>query len=251
MIDATADRAGYRAAHQNAEHARYYDRDFWSPQSAKGLNWELEQRLLDRIFVRHLRPLPTRAVDFACGTGRVLRYLEERVAETTGIDVSAEMLALATPRCPRSRLVLHDVTVAPLPESPHPVDLITAFRFFLNAEPRLRRDALAWMRSVLSPNGSLVANFHLNPVSLRGCYLRMRWAGQERVPMLGPRTVDHLLAAAGFDVVARYGYEYLPYRREGTRLFAPTLRRKVELSLLDKPRLGRFGGAFLVVARPR
>ena len=242
---------GYRMVHQDANHARYYDRDFWLPSSAKALNWEIEQRILARVFERHLHPPPLRAVDFACGTGRVLQYLAARVNETIGIDVSAEMLALARPRCSRSRLVQHDVTLAPLRDLPHPIDLVTAFRFFLNAEPKLRRDVLAWMRSVLRPNGVLVANFHLNPASLRGRYLRMRWAGQQRVPMLAPRDVDEMLTAAGFDVLARYGYEYLPYRREGTRLWAPAVRGRIEMMLLDKPRIAALGGAFIIVARPR
>lgn len=242
---------GYRITHQDADHARYYDRDFWSPSSAKGLNWEIERRILDRVFDRHLQPTPRRAVDFACGTGRVLQYLEARVNETIGIDVSAEMLALARPRCSHSRLVQHDVTVTPVRDLPHPIDLVTAFRFFLNAEPELRRDALAWMRSVLCPDGVLVANFHLNPSSLRGRYLRVRWAGRQRVPMLAPRAVDDMLDAAGFDVLARFGYEYLPYRREGTRLWAPALRRRLEIALLDKPRIAALGGAFIVVARAR
>lgn len=241
----------YRTAHQDADHARYYDRDFWLPTSAKGLNWEIEQRILDWVFARHLHPPPVRAVDFACGTGRVLQYLAARVNETIGIDVSAEMLALARARCTASRLIQHDVTVTPLRDLPHPIDLVTAFRFFLNAEPTLRRDGLAWMRTVLRPNGVLVANFHLNPASLRGRYLRMRWAGQRRVPMLAPRDVDEMLAAAGFDVLAQYGYEYLPYRREGTRLRAPALRRRLEMMLLDRPRIAALGGAFIVVARPQ
>jgi SAM-dependent methyltransferase len=242
---------GYRTTHQDADHARYYDRDLWLPSSAKGLDWEIERRILDRVFDRHLRPTPLRAVDFACGTGRVLQYLEARVNETIGIDVSAEMLALARPRCLHSRLVQHDVTVTPLPGLPQPIDLVTAFRFFLNAEPELRRDALTWMRSALRTDGVLVANFHLNPLSLRGRYLRMRWAGRQRAPMLAPREVDDMLAAAGFDVLTHYGYEYLPYRREGTRLWAPALRRRLEMALLEKPQIAALGGSFIVVARSR
>lgn len=244
---------GYRASHRDADHARYYDRDFWSRSSAKALNWQLEQRLLCLVFARHMRAYPIRAVDFACGTGRVLQYLEQlepRISETIGIDISAEMLALAAPRCPRSRLVEHDVTVAPVDDLPVPVDLVTAFRFFLNAEPKLRRQALAWIRSVLKPDGVLVANFHLNPASLRGRYLRLRWAGRQRVPMLAPEAADKIFADAGFDVLAHYGYEYLPYRRDGARLRTAPLRRRIETVLLDRPHIAGLGGAFLVVARP-
>jgi hypothetical protein len=69
--------------------------------------------------------------------------------------------------------------------------------------------------------------------------------------MLAPRAVDDMLAAAGFDVVTHYGYEYLPYRREGTRLWAPKLRQRLEMALLDKPWIAALGGAFIVVARAR
>ena len=50
------------------------------------------------------------------------------------IDVSPDMLALAGARCPRARLIRGDVTTTP-GLAPGPFDLITAFRFFLNAEP--------------------------------------------------------------------------------------------------------------------
>jgi SAM-dependent methyltransferase len=241
----------YREAHQDAQHARYYDRDFGSPSTAKALNWELEQRILDTVFAKHLQPAPRIAIDFACGAGRVLQYLEDRVDETIGLDISAEMLALAAPRCPRSRLVRHDVTRASTSELPASVDLVTAFRFFLNAEPQLRHDALAWIRSALNPGGHLVANFHLNPASLRGRYLRLRWGGRRRTPMLSPSDAETLLGDADFDVVAVYGYEYLPYRRAGSRLRAVALRRRVEAGLLDRLRITGLSGAFIVVARPR
>ncbi len=241
---------GYRATHQSRDHAALYDRDFWSASSAKGLDWELEQRILDLIFDRHLIPRPRRVLDFACGTGRVLHYLENRADETFGVDVSPEMLALARPRCTRSVLVEHDVTVSTPLQLTGTFDLVTAFRFFLNAESSLRHDALEWVRGALDPDGHLVANFHLNPASLRGRYLRARWRGRPRTPMLTPADVDELLAANGFARIARYGYEYLPYRRDGARLLGSGIRRSVEGALLDRPALARFAGAFIVVARP-
>lgn len=243
--------AGYRAVHQDVAHARCYDQQFWSPHSVRALTWGLEQELLDRVFARDLHGRPAVAVDFACGTGRILSYLEGRVDRTIGVDVSAEMLALARPRCRRSQLIQHDVTVAPAPGLPSRVDLVTAFRFFLNAEPELRAGVLEWVRGMLAPSGALVANFHLNPNSMRGLYLRARWAGRRRSPMLGPGEVETMLHAAGFRSAAYYGYEYLPYRRAGDRVLAPRLRTRVETLLLDRPPLARLGGSFLVVARPR
>lgn len=240
----------YRTCHLGAAKARDYDRDFWSPHSAKGLGWELEQDLLDIVFERHLLPAPRRAVDFACGTGRVLAYLERRVRQSFGIDVSPDMLALARDRCRSSTLIRHDVTHSAPTEVPAPIDVITAFRFFLNAGPQLRGDVLSWMRATLAPTGHLVANFHLNPASARGGYLRLRWAGKQRTPMLRPEEADDLLRDAGFSVVARYGYEFLPYRGEGARLLAAPMRRRIEHGLLDRPRLAGLGNTFLIVARP-
>jgi SAM-dependent methyltransferase len=245
------DVAGYRAVHQDAVHARCYDQQFWSPRSARALTWGLEQELLDLVLARDLDRRPSVAIDFACGTGRILSYLEGRAERTIGVDVSAQMLDLARRRCRRSQLIRHDVTEAPVPDLPAPVDLVTAFRFFLNAEPDLRAGVLDWMRGVLAPDGALVANFHLNPNSMRGLYLRARWAGRRRSPMLAPREVETILQAAGFRSTAYYGYEYLPYRRAGDRVLARRFRGRVEAALLDRPSLARLGGSFLVVARPQ
>jgi SAM-dependent methyltransferase len=236
----------YRRTHQDAGHASRYDDSFLTPGSAHALNWSAEQRLLDLVFARHLGR-PQRAVDFACGTGRILGYLEQRVPDALGVDVSPAMLELARDRC-RSPVVCHDVTVDTL-ELP-PVDLVTAFRFFLNAQPELRQQALRWIAGVLAPGGALVANAHLNPASLRGRYLRLRWGGgAPRSPMLSVAAFDAVLAEAGFRVEARYGYDFLPYRRDGARLRLVRLRERVEFALLDRARLAGWGGAFLVVAR--
>ena len=247
----TASPLDYRSQHLDPAHAEYYDAGFWSPGTAKHLNWELERRLLDRVIDRRLPAPLERTVDLACGTGRVLQYLETKAPETVGIDISSAMLAIAAARCGRSRLLRRDVTAQPDADLRNRADLVTAFRFLLNAEPDLRLEALRSARSMLTPGGILAANVHLNPRSARGLYLRARWRGQERSPMLSPSAATALLAEAGFELLALYGYEYLPYRRDGSRLAAVNLRRRVESALLDRPRLGGVGGAFLLVARPR
>ena len=163
----------YRVSHLGAEKARAYDDDLWDPRAAKGLDWLVEQRLLADVLRSRVPPGPRSTADFACGTGRVLEFLSRHYDSPVGIDISPDMLALARDRCPRATVVLGDVTTTPA-LAPGPFDLITAFRFFLNAEPDLRSAALEWMRGALRPDGIVVANFHLNPVSLRGAYLRLR-----------------------------------------------------------------------------
>lgn len=242
----------YRISHRGADKAADYDHDFWTFGAAKAQNWAIERRLLERVFDSVLPAPPQRAVDFACGTGRVLAELEARVPETYGIDVSPEMLAIARERCPGSQLICRDVTTSTEPiELGGPVDLVTSFRFFLNAEPALRRAALAWIRDALSPDGRLVANFHLNPNSLRGMYLRLRLFRRRRMPMLSPRDIAELLADCGFVIEDVQGYEYLPYRREGARLIAPRLRARVEDALSGWRFARPLAGCHLVVARPR
>jgi SAM-dependent methyltransferase len=238
----------YRESHLGAEKARDYDADLWDRRAAKGLTWELEQRLLGRI-LDALPDRPRTAVDFACGTGRVLSFLAGRGVDVTGVDVSPDMLALARLHCPGARLVEGDVTREPGLVSEQ-YDLATAFRFFLNAEPALRSDALRWLRRAVRPGGRLVANFHLNPYSARGLYTRARLRGDDAQPTMSVGQARRLLRAGGFRTLSVHGYDFLPYRRDGRTMAAPRLRAKVEGALLDQPSLQPFGATFMIVAEP-
>ena len=237
----------YRVSHLGAEKARAYDDDLWDLRAAKGLDWLVEQQLLAEVLGSRI-PTGARSVaDFACGTGRVLEFLGRSYASPVGIDISPDMLALARDRCPRATVVLGDVTTTPA-LAPGPFDLITAFRFFLNAEPDLRSAALAWMRGALSPSGFVVANFHLNPVSLRGTYLRLRLKPAVRPPMMSIENARRLFVAHGFTVHQILGYGFLPFRREGRKLLAPAARRALETSLAGSDILRPVAGSFLLVA---
>jgi SAM-dependent methyltransferase len=237
----------YRESHLGAEKARSYDEDLWDARAAKGLDWMIEQRLLADILCSGISPPRRSVADFACGTGRVLEFLSRYFPTPVGIDVSPDMLALARARCPRATLILGDVTTTP-DLAPGPFDLITTFRFFLNAEPGLRSEVLAWMRNSLRPGGLVIANFHLSPVSLRGAYLRLRMAPAARPPMMSAAKARRLFAAHGFTVRQLLGYSFLPYRRDGRALLAPVTRRAVEMRLAGTHALLPVAGSFLLVA---
>jgi SAM-dependent methyltransferase len=243
----TSEPSSYRGSHLGAAKARSYDEDLWDPRAAKGLDWLVEQRLLAGILRPARSSAPGSVADFACGTGRVLEFLDRYYPAPVGIDVSPDMLALARARCPRAKLILGDVTTTPS-LAPGPFDLITAFRFFLNAEPLLRSKALAWMRASLRPGGMIVANFHLNPASLRGMYLRARMKPAERIPMMGMADARKLFSDSGFTVRRVLGYSYLPYRRDGRNLWRPGVRRRAEMTMAGTKRLRSVAGSFLVVA---
>src|SRR4051794_27452497 len=103
-------RPDYRSAHLGAATANDYDHDFHDPNTAKGLHWRLEQRMLGEVLDDLVFPRPRVAVDFACGTGRVLSFLEPKVDRTIGINISPDMLAIARARCSRSELLQGDIT---------------------------------------------------------------------------------------------------------------------------------------------
>jgi SAM-dependent methyltransferase len=237
----------YRASHLGADKARLYDEDLWDPRAAKGLDWLVEQQLLAGVLSAGVPSGSLSAADFACGTGRVLEFLGRYFPSPVGIDISPDMLALARARCPQATVLLGDVTTAP-DLAPGPFDLITAFRFFLNAEPDLRSEVLTWMREALRPGGLVIANFHLNPRSLRGTYLRARMKPAGRPPMMSVTNACRLFAAHGFAIRQVLGYSFLPYRRSGRVLLAPAARRAVELRLAGAHALLPAAGSFLLVA---
>ena len=242
-----AEPRSYRESHLGSAKARSYDEDLRDLRTAKGLDWLVEQALLAEVLRTALPPGARSAADFACGTGRVLEFLGRYFPAPVGIDISPDMLELARARYPHATLILGDVTTAP-GLAPGPFDLITAFRFFLNAEPALRSDVLTWMRQALRPGGLIVANFHLNPASLRGTYLRLRLASATRPAMMSAGQARRLLTGHGFAVRQILGYSFLPYRRDGRALLAPAARRRVEMRLAGSALLLPAAGNFLVVA---
>jgi ubiquinone/menaquinone biosynthesis C-methylase UbiE len=239
--------ASYRTSHLGASKARSYDEDVRDPAAAKGLEWLVEQQLLADILRTDLPPGSSSVADFACGTGRVLEFLSEYVPSPVGIDVSPDMLDIARDRCSTATLIRGDVTTTPH-LAPGPFDLITAFRFFLNAEQELKTQVLAWMRHSLQPGGLVVANLHLNPFSLRGAYLRLRMPPSTRPSMMSVKQARRLFTANGFTVRRIVGYSYLPYRRAGRNLIGPVARLSLETRLAGMNALLPIAGSFLVVA---
>ncbi len=150
-------------SHFDRQTARSYAKDYENPSSYSALLWTIERAQLSRL-VQQFRANHNCIdyLDFATGTGRVLSFLENQVDNSTGIEISPEMLAIAEGKLTRSKLLCKDITVPEaLPEGQY--DLITAFRFVLNAEPDLRFAALRALRARLRDHTSwLVFNNHGN-----------------------------------------------------------------------------------------
>jgi predicted TPR repeat methyltransferase len=117
--------------------------------------WKREQKILDQVLEG--LPIPTAdvaALDFACGSGRVVVYLESRARMVVGVDVSKDMIDVARTRVSTATLICGDIATGARADFPEPLhttkyDLITAFRFFTNAEPDLRRSAMLALAQML------------------------------------------------------------------------------------------------------
>ncbi|MBZ9847950.1 class I SAM-dependent methyltransferase [Mesorhizobium sp. CA14] len=179
--------------------------------------WEkVERPLVEEIF-RSLGGPDRSCLDFACGTGRITSVAARFFGTVVGVDVSEPMLACAAPR-DNVRLLLMDITKEPLRDS---FDVVSAFRFFLNAEDSLRRQALLAIHEHLVEGGRIVCNIHANASSPAGVASRYLNSVLRRTKYntISLDQMKELLVDAGFLVEKVIPYGFLP--RPGR--FAPGL----------------------------
>jgi ubiquinone/menaquinone biosynthesis C-methylase UbiE len=161
----------YRESHKyqskGAEYEEYYQNKVW-----QRFLWSREQEILSRILDKYFTGRDVHLLDFACGTGRITEFLENRVKTSTGIDVSDSMLAVARKKLKRTEIIEADITAGNILK-PRKFNLITAFRFFLNAEPELRSAAIGTLAELLDEDGYLVFNNHQNSGSP---WIKLRYA---------------------------------------------------------------------------
>ncbi len=209
---------GYSNRFQGKEAVESYDSKEYGAGSYAAHVWQWQRPVLEQIVsdFRRANPGPVRLLDFACGTGRVLAFLEPLADSAEGIDISENMVAAARRKCARARLMVGDILAQPeLLQKEY--ELITCFRFLLNAEPELRRRVLVRLRERLrTPGGLLVVNVHGNSRSLRHpAIVWRRWREGTRptgemLNEMGPDETKRLLAECGFQVVRQYGFGLLP-----------------------------------------
>jgi SAM-dependent methyltransferase len=196
----------YRTSHVGEESwAQDYDAKLFAPGSFDAAMWEREQRLLDRILDQHVSRRGS-YLDFACGTGRVLSYVEPHFWAAVGLDISATMLAAARERVPNAKLVEADATRDPAALQHRRFDFVTAFRFFLNAQPSLREAAMAFLASTLRDESSrLLFNVHGNRYSTRALLAAKAMITREQFASMSVRESIELAARHGLEVVEWYG----------------------------------------------
>lgn len=186
-----------------ANYKKSYDKGYYAVQ------WKcLERPIVQNILIELKKQGKRTYLDFACGTGRLLSLAEEIFKETYGVDVSESMLTIAKQTCVKSHLIRKDITITPINRK---FDVITAFRFFLNASPILRSRALTQLYQMLNTGGILIVNSHVNSSSILGRIYRLREMLTSSVrPSLGYNEFKNILNNHAFEVLHAHWYCYFP-----------------------------------------
>jgi SAM-dependent methyltransferase len=153
----------YREQFSDTQKAHQYEHNQYHLSSYSSVLWEIEKNQLASL-VDEFRRTHGRIdyLDFAAGTGRVIQFMQHRVDSATGIEISPAMVKVAQDKLDTASMICADITAPGTPvESTY--DIITAFRFVLNAEPELRLVAMKALAARLKDNTSwLIFNNHGN-----------------------------------------------------------------------------------------
>jgi predicted TPR repeat methyltransferase len=199
----------YRLSHAgNGSWSDGYDDKLFSPGSYDFHVWQQEKRLLTELIGKwvHRRH---RYLDFACGTGRILAHVEPHFAMSVGLDISWSMLTQARSKIRNAILVCGDATRVPELLS-GTFDCITAWRFFLNAQPELREQAMAFLASKLaSAESVLMFNVHGNRHSSRCFMIALNRLRGQRHNTMSFAEVQELVERHGLEIVEWHGVNFL------------------------------------------
>lgn len=223
----------YSQRFQVDDTVKHYDQVEYAAASFSSSIWRLQQPILRNILddLRRRTSSP-KLLDFACGTGRILSFVSPMIDAVEGIDISEAMAVRARVACPETLVHVGDICSDPALVA-GPYDLITAFRFILNAEPEVRLRVLQALRKrITAPRGRLLVNVHGNRWSLRRLSIAYRRWQQARRPEslpenlmlseMSPPQISQLLEDAGFEIESMYGFGLWPrcaYRAPLKRMF--------------------------------
>ncbi len=243
----------YRAVFAPRAKAEEYEKSMCQSGGYAEVLWQTEKEQLAGVIAELRRARPRiESLDFAAGTGRITRFVEGLVDSSTAIEISPAMIEVARRNVKNSTILCKDVT------SPDDViegkyDLITAFRFIVNAEPALRLAGLKALAARLRDPGSvLVFNNHGNLLShklMMWPLHRLRRRGTKWSPdgnYMTDRAVRDLADRAGLKIERVLGCGLLSGRGASLLGFERAVRWERALA---KGWLSNFGGNQMYIAR--
>ncbi len=240
---AAPDRKTYSDAYQDPSYVERYEKDIYRKGSHDDIIWKVEQtyfeKLLNKFAPDHAN---SDALDFACGTGRILAFMVKQVKTLVGVDISAEMLARAKAKVPDVQLICTNI----LENSqivPGDKDIVTSFRFLLLSEPKLHEACVKELVTKMRNDRSImILNTHGNPFSFRALSTlrnKIFRPSARKLPSFSLGDMKRLAEKSGLKLVGVAGMGYLPpflYR------ILPTgFCEFMERLLANKPILWRFG----------
>ncbi len=234
----------YRMSHLHPEKGAAYHAAFFE-NPYRRMVWKLEKIILDNIVTKFYKNMQINHLDFACGTGRILNHLERHTNSSTGVDLSPSMLDVARKNIKRSKIIEADITKEDILGNKK-FNLITAFRFFPNAQKQLRIDAMMVLVKHLEENGYLVFNNHMNTDCLK--YRISRLLGRGGYKGMSVDEVKLLAAEARLEIVKTYHLCVFPSTESRTLLPQYFLLR-IEKVLARIPMLTYCGENIVFVCR--
>ena len=201
----------YAARFQNREDVLHYESVEYAPDSYASYIWSLQQPKVAELFKKYVPATDARLLDFACGTGRVLSFVENLVAHSDGLDISPEMAEVAKQKCTKANITVGNILTEP-DIVPGDYDVVTMFRFLLNTEQEMRYQVLREVRKrLVHKKGVLIANIHGNTISTRNAALAYRrLVHGESHSQLSRSQIFKMFEDTGYEVVEEYGFGLLP-----------------------------------------
>jgi ubiquinone/menaquinone biosynthesis C-methylase UbiE len=253
-------RIDYRECHTSDDAVAAYHDTYASGYYAA--QWKLlEQPILRRLFEEQRAKGATSMLDIACGQGRITLLGAEYFPNVLGVDYSEQMLDRArkvqqessTVSATNSLFEVGDVRTFTADE---PFDVVTAFRFFLNAEDGLRTEGLRCVRRNLAPSGVFITNVHVAATSPLAWFYSAsntarRMLGKTVSPVrnsISLRRFKRMLAGEGLRVESVHRYSLLPRLGSVSDRLAESSMAKFDRVGTLIPGFSVFSQAFLVRA---
>lgn len=215
----------YRESHTAIGKGDVYHNSF-SIFNYRAYIWHWEKKVMDQIFEKFSKS-DKQILDFACGTGRILTYLDTKSKDVTGVDISDSMLKVSTGNLPHMNIRKMDLTKNNLLlKEKKSFDVITAFRFFLNAQDELRLEVLDALYPLLKNDGIFILNNHGNATGIGVILGKIivgvkNWFRKEEdkfvFKLLTERHLLKILDTKGFEVVDIYHRNVIPVMNEKTK----------------------------------
>lgn len=197
---------GYSFSHLGDNYGEKYEKLYAKGSIEYFIREKEEKAILQILFDKDIKS----CLDFACGTGLITKLLTEIVSQVIAVDVSSEMISVAKKKGIKAKFILGDA-VNDRSLITEQFDLITCFRFFLNAEHELRISVMQLFYEKLDKEGILIINNHGNKYSMRlfvNLYHYLKTGVYRRE--LSSAEIYKLAKSSGFRVQDKIFINFLP-----------------------------------------